>query len=324
MRPLPVRTPPSPRRAFTLIELLVVIAIIAVLIGLLLPAVQKVREAAARSKCSNNLKQLALAGQMHHDQFLFFPQSLSQYLSWNVRLLPFLEQGNFYSTYETSTAAAKEAGGPDSLSATNFSIFVCPSDALPSPARLEECTGASPSVPVSPAVYHGLSSYGINFGPSYLPTNRLSNGIANEIGGTPLGLRARVTIMMVTDGTTNTIFAGERHNFEPRWQYLKWYPSIANEAAMKFVNGQRRSGGKPINYRLPEAIETTPITFNNTAWRLWRSERIEAYGSGHPGGANFAFVDGSVKFLGDGTSQPTLQALSTRTNNGTEIIPSDF
>src|SRR5262245_28930632 len=133
--------------AFTLIELLVVIAIIAILIGLLLPAVQKVREAAARMKCSNNLKQLALAMHNYHDHILTFPKATAGgpwgpnpgtdweswwFLSASYEILPYVEQGNVYRQFEllknqTRSATWDQATGP---ATKRLAVFLCPSTPL--------------------------------------------------------------------------------------------------------------------------------------------------------------------------------------------------
>jgi prepilin-type N-terminal cleavage/methylation domain-containing protein/prepilin-type processing-associated H-X9-DG protein len=276
------------RGAFTLIELLVVIAIIAILIGLLLPAVQKIREAAARMKCSNNLKQLALAAHAYHDANNAFPSAdpqapniVSFTFTYNpdlfVTLMPYFEQDNLYRAYFATarpSADVKKALVP---------IVLCPSD---------------PTQPtyVSFGTEYAISSYGGNAGTG-------ATALFGSTDGMFFG-QSKVWMTEVGDGTSNTLLFGERfHRDRGGYAIEQWgrwiYPSDRRDVLM--------TTGAPLNF-------DTATSPGSTA------PRIAAFGSGHSGGANFAFVDGSVHFLPNSIAPATYQALSTR--NGGEVIDS--
>jgi prepilin-type N-terminal cleavage/methylation domain-containing protein len=189
------------RRAFTLIELLVVIAIIAILIGLLLPAVQKVREAANRMKCSANLKQIALAAHNYHDTFGKFPGAVEQggtrYTSLFVELLPEIEQNALYQQWDFSPAANN--GG--ARAGTVVKIYICPSH----PAV---------DTPISfGSTQYALTTYGGNggtlpFAPAFSPCDGVF--FTTGPGSQPQPGQSGITILGITDGTSNTLLFGER------------------------------------------------------------------------------------------------------------------
>ena len=301
---------PLSRGGFTLIELLVVIAIIGVLIGLLLPAVQKVREAAARVQCTNNLKQLALACHNYHDANHVFPLAYdpNAYATEIIPLLPFLEQQALYQQFQIVGGWADSTipGGPAS---TPLAVLACPSDALPSPPTAHFNTGTD--------LYVGLGSYLGNFGAIPAGAGQIIgvDGIFNQYAEAP-----PVSILAITDGTTNTILFGERYSNDPNWNAIvsavgstdiPFYALVAPWGG-EALGGPLGIGFYPLNSLLPpftslDALDLLP--------------RVYAYGSGHPGGANFAFCDGSVRFLGNAVNNtPTLlPALSTRA--GGEVFP---
>ena len=311
------------RVGFTLVELLVVIAIIGVLIGLLLPAVQKVREAANRGKCMNNLKQIALACQNYHDINYAFPMASDTrtpplYVGYQTQFIPllqYLEQENLYKQLYNGAVANNTYMGdltysaisPSSPSAIPLAILACPSDQLPSPPTTTLLQ-----------YYFGVTSYLGNIGG--LTYGYGDDGIFHDDGST-------VSFSSITDGTSNTILFGERYNYDPNWNTFVsvintgWNPSFcASFSAWGTVFGlgpPNGSGYYPLN---------SMLVLGNPIWSTNITAREFAFGSGHTHGANFAFCDGSVHFLSNGINsgvtlangETVLQALCTR--NGGEVV----
>ena len=191
------------RAAFTLIELLVVIAIIAILIGLLLPAVQKVRESAARISCTNNLKQVGLGLYNYESAFRSFPTStrpaVGPRVSWTISLLPYIEQGNLGRSYDVTQNWDAPANLP--LTSTPIKIFQCPS--APQPNRLD----GDPQPPAVWAPIVAVTDYAAVTGVD--PT--LAALYPGQIQALP-GILIRndvATIAAVTDGLSNTIMLAE-------------------------------------------------------------------------------------------------------------------
>jgi len=305
------------RRGFTLIELLVVIAIIAILIGLLLPAVQKVRDAAYRTQCANNLHQLSIAAQNFHDQSNRFPVGLcwtgtpvnptqpQPYFPTNqsarnlmIEMLPYFEQTALERNWNYDPAALGSVLATDErgISAQIIKTLLCPSDPLPKIVQ-----------PVSTSAfgtrYYGMNSYCGNSGRrSYFYDDMTHDGI--------FFVNSRVRHSDINDGSSNTIMFAERNHRDPEFDRI--YPTYPlyvwggwafvtprNSVADYLIGGE-----VPINYRVPT---TAPVgSFPHI------DDRLTSIGSAHSGGANVALADGSVRFLPERLSVSILSALSTR------------
>jgi prepilin-type N-terminal cleavage/methylation domain-containing protein/prepilin-type processing-associated H-X9-DG protein len=344
----PVRTAFAARSAaqtgFTLIELLVVIAIISVLVALLLPAVQDAREAARRTQCRNNLKQLALASHNYLDISQVFPPG-QMVLNFTTKpkfrgytlfvyLLPYVEASNVYAQWDfngnpcVNTTACPSTSAP---TAQLIPIYNCPSDPIP------QNPFASESAPPNCKCYkyYGITSYGGNGGTrSYPPSCETADGMYFRTGPAK-PQNPQVSIEMVQDGTSTTLFFGERNHvdanydtfYAPGWSIdpmggWGWWASTGGNYGGGDVT---ESSFSPINYACPityeEALKEgmSMTTFTNTI----DSFRVCSWGSHHPGSAQFAMVDGSARTISENISQTVLIALSTRAGNE-PITDSEF
>jgi prepilin-type N-terminal cleavage/methylation domain-containing protein/prepilin-type processing-associated H-X9-DG protein len=323
------------RKAFTIVELLVVIAIMGIFASLLLPAVQVAREAARRLSCQTNLKQLALAAANHHSAHDAFPPGVRQHFfslppahrgsSVFVFLLPYLEQGELFAEWGFDDPLENTAGGSQSRTATVLAALICPSDVLPSnPITTEQ------------GWVYALTSYGGNGGTrSFDPEFAAVDGMFHTTGpaSEPQRNQRPVRLDDVTDGTSHTFLFGERNHGDPNFDSFAdagWTDRLSNwgwwapSGGRKSIAHVTMSTYAPLNYNLPfnyaaclsaAAPVTSPAEFQDYA-----ELRINAWGSNHPGGANFVFVDGSVRFVADKIPQIALQALATRSGADT---PSD-
>jgi prepilin-type N-terminal cleavage/methylation domain-containing protein/prepilin-type processing-associated H-X9-DG protein len=295
------------RRAFTLIELLVVIAIIAILIGLLLPAVQKVREAAARMACQNNLKQLALACHNYESAQGGYPPV---YLSgdqpgWVTAVLPYVEQGNLSKLWPdglnpTGTNWKTPALTP--VVSTVLKIQTCPTSPVGGkvlgPAEGFAFTAAT-------ADYAATASFNGTLYPQLYPGRT-----ADTTAPMQVGVRGKIT--GVTDGTSNTLLLVEMSG-RPYW-YL---PNKQRSAST--VSNPRTYGFGFWAHNNAHNISTflSDGSAAGTACAINCSNQFGVY-SFHPGGANVAFADGSVRMLTGATTPTTLAALVTRA--GGEVV----
>jgi prepilin-type N-terminal cleavage/methylation domain-containing protein/prepilin-type processing-associated H-X9-DG protein len=319
------------RHAFTLIELLVVIAVIGVLIALLLPAVQKVREAASRLRCSNNLKQIALAMHNYHDGLSVLPSGVGSHGccwgTWPVLILPFIEQENAARLYVNF--GGNDGTGPRYADGTNlanvctrrFTIMTCPSD-MPN-APYEGMTNHNYAVNYGNTTFYqaDITAGGVTtlFGgaPFNCYTGQTVNDWDDKTAPTPGSLGKPVPFAEILDGLSNTLMVSEvlQGQGEDARGFCWWGGASGfiayigpNASDPDIMTGAWCGTDDPLNAPCTTISTPPPSPFG----------RRQGARSRHSGGVNAAFCDGHVNFVPNSIAIGVWRALST--SRGGEVL----
>jgi prepilin-type processing-associated H-X9-DG protein len=311
-----------------LIELLVVIAIIAILIALLVPAVQKVREAAARTQCQNNLKQLAVGMHNYHDSMKTLPDGGLDHFSgtWMISILPFIEQNAMFQLYQgfgTTSNSVVLAANIANVTGRQLAVCTCPSDtpALPGGQTYDGCS------------YH---NYAVNYGNTAVGDGTTGGGPmdieASYSGltyqGSPFRFNRPQPLTSITDGTSNTLMIAEVIQGQRKdVRGYTWWGDAGGFVTSLLPNDPR---GDYVNHTYCDAGPPNPpatgcgsfTTTTSTSGNYQVQIRAFAARGYHTNGVNVALCDGSARFVSNGVLPTVWQALGT--SQGNETTSGDF
>jgi len=323
-----------------LIELLVVIAIIAILIALLLPAVQQAREAARRTQCKNNVKQLGLALHNYHDTFLTFPPggvasttvgAPYQGWGWNTMILPYMDQAPLYNQFNFSNTMLATITAQPTVMSTQIGALRCPSDVGTNIVNYADVAGVVGPPTANQVNQFGRSNYLGVVGWSTTPVN--PTGL---VAGTPpatatyrgiFGANSRVNIGAMTDGSSNAIVVGERYTPNaggqasigqpvghgiwagaPNPATVDGYAAIFGDTAVSTTTSN--------NSATPFAPTSYRINGNNNGVAI--RGQTSGFGSLHVGGCHFLIGDGTVRYISENIDTTIYRNLGT-INDGNPI-----
>jgi prepilin-type N-terminal cleavage/methylation domain-containing protein len=298
---------------FTLVELLVVIAIIGILVALLLPAVQAAREAARRTQCANNVKQIGLALQNYHGTYHVLPPGgvCANETGWQVFILPFIERQDLFNEFNFNAGAFTSGTGQVGRNAVAFNrvaAYLCPS----SPANKMQM-GGNNNVN-SPELINGQPPYTTHYygvmGPKGTNPNGAQYGFANgaTYGGYALdgvfGRDSRYALRDVTDGTSNTFMVGE----------VSWVNQTTGTRYRSWMRGCQQGGSSDSWIascrNVNNSINTPSIALFNDI----------AFGSMHPNGTHFLLCDASVRFISQNVNLGVYKATASRNGGEAEVV----
>jgi prepilin-type N-terminal cleavage/methylation domain-containing protein/prepilin-type processing-associated H-X9-DG protein len=289
------------RHGVTLIEVLVVIAIIAVLIALLVPAVQKVRAAAARMQCANNLKQIGLAVHQYHDHNMVLPAGMRKFRdpyrmsSWLTHILPYLDQQNAFREAQEDYQKSRSPFRPAHRGlSTIVPVFLCPADSRISSAQM----APRDKILVAFTSYLGVSGKDMT----------ARDGVYYR--------DSKVRLTDIRDGTSNTLMAGERPpstDFQYGWWYAGAGQRFTGSGDMLLGVFEQNTFPVTVGSCAPGSYPFSPGNVNNQCdmFHFW---------SLHSGGAHFLYADASVHFLSY-SAAPIMPALASRAGGETVDVP---